>query len=67
MTGPLAIVFFAALAGVMIALALGLFNMTRADDKQESRSNILMRWRVGLQALAVAVIATIGWLSGAFG
>lgn len=67
MTGPLAVVFFAALAGVMIALALGLFNMTSDSDKQQSRSNILMRWRVGLQALAIAVIAAIGWMAGAFG
>lgn len=67
MVGPLAVVFFAALAGVMIALALGLFNFTRSDGKQSSRSNILMRWRVGLQALAVAAIAAMGWLSGNFG
>ncbi|MEO1029459.1 MAG: twin transmembrane helix small protein [Pseudomonadota bacterium] len=67
MVGPLTLIFFLALAGVMIALALGLFNMTSNSDKQVSRSNILMRWRVGLQALAVAAIVGIGWYYGAFG
>ena len=39
---------------VVVALAFGLVNMLRGGSS--SRSQILMRWRVGLQAVAIAAI-----------
>jgi hypothetical protein len=43
-----------ALALVLVALGFGLVNMLRGGSA--SRSQMLMRWRVGLQALAIAAI-----------
>ena len=39
---------------VTVALAFGLVNMLRGGSP--SRSQTLMRWRVGLQAVAIAAI-----------
>ncbi|GLK76674.1 hypothetical protein GCM10008171_19280 [Methylopila jiangsuensis] len=52
----------AALAAVAIALLLGLANMMR--DGPAGRSQTLMRWRVGLQFVAVVVIMTTIWFMG---
>ena len=41
-----------ATAGVLVA---GIVNMFRKDQKPR-RANMLMRWRVGLQAAAVALL-----------
>jgi len=46
--GPIAIL------AVLIVLLLGLFNMMRAGSA--SRSQTLMRWRVGLQFAAVIIL-----------
>lgn len=43
-----------AVAAVVVVLMLGLWNLTRG--KSPGRSQKLMRWRVGLQALAIAII-----------
>jgi hypothetical protein len=43
-----------ALLLVLVALGFGLVNMLRGGSA--NRSQILMRWRVGLQALAIAAI-----------
>ncbi len=43
-----------ALLGVVVVLALGLWNMLR--DGGANRSQKLMRWRVGLQFFAIVVI-----------
>mgnify|MGYP001765284213 CR=1 FL=1 len=52
------------LALVMIAvvaiLGLGVLNMARGGSSD--RSQRLMRWRVGLQALALALVVVILWL-----
>lgn len=59
-------VFGWALALVLIAVAvtlgLGIFNMARGGSPQ--RSQRLMRWRVGLQALALVVVVAILWFGG---
>ena len=39
------------LAAVFIILLLGLWNMTRADSA--NKSQLFMRWRVGLQFVAI--------------
>ena len=49
-----------ALAAVFIVLLLGLWNMMRGGSP--SRSQALMRWRVGLQFLAVIVVMAVIWL-----
>jgi hypothetical protein len=49
-----------ALAAVFIVLVLGLWNMMRGGSP--SRSQALMRWRVGLQFLAIVVVMAVIWL-----
>jgi Hypoxia induced protein conserved region len=48
-----------ALLAVTSVLMLGLFNMMRGGSA--SRAQSLMRWRVGLQFLAVVVMMGIVW------
>ena len=50
-----------ALAAVVIVLLLGLWNMLRGGSP--NRSQKLMRWRVGLQFLAIIVVMTVIWLA----
>jgi hypothetical protein len=40
---------------------LGLWNMLRGGSP--SRSQNLMRWRVGLQFLAIIVVMTVIWIA----
>jgi hypothetical protein len=43
-----------ALAAVAVVLLLGLWNMMRGGDP--GRSQTLMRWRVGLQFVAIIIV-----------
>ena len=52
----------AALAAVGIVLFLGLVNMMRAGPPNLSQN--LMRWRVGLQFLAIILIMGVLWIRG---
>lgn len=65
MQSALSIAFYAAMAGVLIILVLGLVNLVRADENQASRSNQLMRLRVLVQFIAVLILVAIGFFSGA--
>lgn len=65
MNGFLAILLYIAAAALLGVLALGLFNMTRSDAKQASRSNKLMRWRLGIQAAAIGILVLMGITAGA--
>jgi len=49
-----------ATGAVAIVLILGLANMLRGGDP--SLSQKLMRWRVGLQLVAIIVIMLVIWL-----
>ena len=49
------IVFIAAAAVFLVVLA-GFFNMIRGGAGAPERSQTLMRWRVGLQAIAIVVL-----------
>lgn len=49
-----------ALGAVALALLLGLFNMVRGGSP--NRSQQLMRWRVGLQFIAIIVLMTVLYL-----
>ena len=51
-----------ALAVVAVVLLMGLVNMLRGGSSNTSQK--LMRWRVGLQAVAVVVIMTAIWFMG---
>jgi hypothetical protein len=54
-----------AVGAVAVVLVLGLVNMMRGGSSSTSQK--LMRWRVGLQALAVVVIMTAIWFMGRAG
>ncbi len=49
-----------ALGAVLVVLVLGLANMMRAGSANTSQ--LLMRWRVGLQFVAILVIMGALWL-----
>lgn len=51
-----------AIGAVAVVLLMGLFNMLRGGPAEKSQS--LMRWRVTLQFVAIAVIMLVIWLSG---
>lgn len=54
MQGTLHIIAFVALAAVFIVLVIGVINMGR--DKTGRRAQLLMRWRVALQFIAIVVM-----------
>ena len=66
MQGPLAIAFYVAIFGVFAILALGIWNLSRKDENQASRSNKLMRLRIIMQFIAILLLVALGWFSGAF-
>lgn len=51
-----------AVGAVAIVLLLGLVNMTRGGSPNLSQK--LMRWRVGLQFVAIVIIMGVLWLRG---
>jgi len=51
-----------AVGAVALVLFAGLWNMVRGGNANLSQK--LMRWRVGLQALAIVVILVTVWLAG---
>jgi Hypoxia induced protein conserved region len=50
-----------ALAAVLIVLFLGLFNMMRGGSSNKSQT--FMRWRVGLQFVAIVLLVAGLWFS----
>lgn len=48
------------IAAVVIVLIMGLFNLLRRGSP--NRSQTLMRWRIGLQFIAIIIIMTAIWL-----
>ncbi len=54
-----------ALGAVLIVLLMGLFNLLRGGNA--NLSQVLMRWRVGLQFVAVVVVLVAVWLKGQTG
>jgi hypothetical protein len=59
------ILFYGALAALLVVLGLGIANLARTDENQPSRSNKLMRMRVFIQAIAIALLVGIGFMVGA--
>ena len=52
---------FVAIAAVAVVLGLGVINMMRGTSP--NRSQTLMRWRVGLQLVAIVVMMTALYFS----
>jgi len=50
------ILVVAAILAVTVTLGLGLYSLFRGGGYARSHSNRLMRWRVGLQAVAVLIL-----------
>lgn len=61
MTEVLRMLIPVAVGAVAVVLLMGLWNMMRGGSS--SRSQTLMRWRVGLQFLAVAIVMTLLYLT----
>ncbi|GAC1331043.1 MAG: hypothetical protein NVSMB26_09020 [Beijerinckiaceae bacterium] len=54
------VIVVVAIGAVAVALLLGLVNMLRGGSANTSQ--MLMRWRVGLQFAALLVILAVLWL-----
>jgi hypothetical protein len=50
-----------AVAAVAVVLLLGLWNMMRGGSP--NRSQTLMRWRVGLQFVAIILLVLVLWVA----
>jgi ABC-type dipeptide/oligopeptide/nickel transport system permease component len=59
LSSALEILVYVAMAGVVVALFLGLGSMYSGNKRHRNKSNVFMRWRVGLQALAIALLAVL--------
>lgn len=63
MQTALTIIIVLALLSVVTTLGLGLFSMARGGEIASKYGNKLMRLRVGLQFMAVLLIAVAFWIS----
>jgi len=59
MEDVLEILVYVAMAAVVIVLFLGLGTFSIGGAKNSKRSNVFMRWRVGLQLLAIVLLALL--------
>ncbi|KCZ46882.1 MULTISPECIES: twin transmembrane helix small protein [unclassified Hyphomonas] len=59
------ILFYGAMAALLVVLGLGIANLARTDENQPSRSNKLMRMRIFIQAVVIALLVVIGFMAGA--
>lgn len=57
----LTIIILAAMLATVGVLVAGLFGMARGSHSP-SVSNKLMQWRIGLQAMALVMIALLMWI-----
>jgi len=64
MASALTIGLYVAIGLLVVILAMGLINLTRTDDGQRSRSNQLMRVRVMVQAVVIAILVLLGIVVG---
>jgi heme/copper-type cytochrome/quinol oxidase subunit 2 len=62
----LSIAFYVGMAVLVIVLFVGIANLARTDANQASRSNKLMRLRIFVQAIVIAILVALGALAGAF-
>lgn len=59
------ILFYGAMAALLVVLGLGIANLARTDENQPSRSNKLMRMRIFIQAVVIALLVVVGFMAGA--
>ena len=52
-------ILFLSMGSVVLILAWGLITMARGGEYNKSKSNILMRYRIVLQALAVLIFVCL--------
>ncbi|MDF1680190.1 twin transmembrane helix small protein [Ponticaulis sp.] len=64
MEQALTIAMYCAMALLVVILIFGIVNLARTDPEQASRSNKLMRLRVIVQAIAIALLVGVGIVSG---
>ncbi len=57
---------FLALGGTLAVLFFGVYHMARQSDFSKRWDNVFMRWRVGLQLLAVVLLAVFAFFYGKF-
>jgi nitrogen fixation-related uncharacterized protein len=55
------ILIFVAILAVAVTLGFGLWSLHKGSDADRSRSNKLMRLRVGLQAVAIVLLCVGMW------
>ncbi|MBL8806946.1 MAG: twin transmembrane helix small protein [Rhodospirillales bacterium] len=53
--------------GVVISLFTGIGGVAQGGDFNRRHGNRMMRWRVGLQGLALALLALYAWLRNSHG
>jgi nitrogen fixation-related uncharacterized protein len=61
------ILILAAILAVTVTLGFGLWSLHRGGDADRSRSNKLMRLRVGLQAVAIVLLCVGMWWKSTHG
>jgi hypothetical protein len=61
---PLFTIALIACAAVVVVLAIGLGSFGSGGEFNRKNANKLMRWRIGLQALAVVLVVVLVWLRG---
>lgn len=61
---PLFYVVLLAVAGVAVILLFGIGTFGKGGDFNRKYANRIMRWRIGAQAFAVALILLYVWLRG---
>ncbi|WP_018149003.1 twin transmembrane helix small protein [Henriciella marina] len=66
MTNILMVAFYITIAALVVVLVLGITNLARSDNGQASRSNKLMRLRVLVQAIAIALLCAVALAAGVF-
>ena len=64
MAGFLTLFIPIALLATAGVLFVGIYGLMRGGEFNRKYSNVLMRWRIGLQAVAVAIVMLALWLSG---
>lgn len=61
------ILILVAILAVTVTLGFGLWSLHRGGDADRSRSNRLMRLRVGLQAVAIVLLCVGMWWKSTHG
>ncbi|SEO37119.1 Hypoxia induced protein conserved region [Paracoccus alcaliphilus] len=61
---PLFVIIALAMLAVLVILATGIGGFARGGEFNRRNGNRLMRWRIIMQAVAVALILLLVWLKG---